>query len=510
MRYFLALLVNFFVLQLAAQDTLLFSPEYKTSRDMAQVGALPHDSVSFFEFEEIDSREDAIFLSKIEYATMQQVWRERIDIPQVADCEQSFRYLLPFRDYFLLFTTGIRKENNRQEAYVSIVDFMGKVKTQPILIQTSPTDNRASQPRFTVEVSPNQQYFIAFFDPPFERKTNETFDFRCYSPDLDLIWEKNLELPYAQDIVQVHNYLLDNSANVYLMSGEKPSRASNSFLKPQAGRYEVFYYNHVENKLEEYDVSLKDKNIISIQFDLNAQNELVIAGFYTNNFNFSVAGTFYFRLLPEAKDLAAAAYMALPKQLLELYLNEREMQKDKSIGDLFLDHLIIEPDGSTLLIGERYYITERMMSDISTGRQYIEYTYHHGDIIVLQLNASGKINWSNSIAKNQTRLSNYKQNYGYSFGKKGTDWMFFFNDSKDNQERLSTKPDGSASSWNGTQNSVTTRVNVTESGAMTRFVSRDNRQTDELLQPELTDFEPNRPILLGFSTGKSVRFGLYR
>jgi hypothetical protein len=509
MRILLAIITSLLVLPGAAQDTLLFSPEYKTSRDMAQVGALAFDSLFFFEFEEIDAREDAIYLSKIEYATMQQTWRERIDIPQITDCEQNFRYLIPFADYFILFTTGIRKENNQIEAYASFIDFSGKLKTQPILVHKVPADNRASQPRFTVEVSPNKKYFITFFDPPFERKTNETFDFRCYSPDLDLIWEKNLELPYAQDIVQVHNYLLDNSANVYLMSGEKPSRSSNSFLKPQAGRYEVFYYNHLENKLEEYDVSLKDKNIISIQFDLNAQNELVIAGFYTNNFNFSVAGTFYFRLLPEAKDLAAAAYMALPKKLLELYLNEREMQKDKSINDLFLDHLVIEENGNTLLIGERYYITERMMNDISTGRQYIEYTYHHGDIIALQLNDAGKINWASSIAKNQSRLNNYAQHYGYHFGKKGDDWMFFFNDSKDNQERLSSKPDGSASSWNGSQNSVTTRVQLSSGGQINRFISRDNKQSDELLQPELTDFEPNQPLLLGFSTGKSVRFGLY-
>jgi hypothetical protein len=120
-----------------------------------------------------------------------------------------------------------------------------------------------------------------------KEKAQKRLSFKCYSsPDRTPFGKKKFSCPYTQEIVQVHQLSVRQStAILYMMSGRNPAKDSKLWQKPQGARYVVFYYNAKTNKLKEYDISLKDKQVLSvIWLQLNQKQDVIITGYYSNDF----------------------------------------------------------------------------------------------------------------------------------------------------------------------------------------------------------------------------------
>jgi hypothetical protein len=488
-----------------AQDSLQWSPSFRVARNIEDFGVVKATDEYLFTYELSSGKTEELTLTCFAFGKKEVLWKHTYPLPQPENCPQDFRGIYAVGDRFLLFTSGTNKSASRVEAYVMEIGLFGDVLKESRLIHEKIWSSESAASNLLVDVSPNKKQVLLYFDATFERKLKEPFSFRCYTAKMELLWQKELELPAAKDVIHVHRCKVDDLGRIYLMSGEEKQQNGHASLRAQNGRYVVFYYNALDNVLKEYDVSLEEKQVTAIHYALDTTNRLHIAGLYSSTVNGSAVGTFYFRLKEHAEDFEAAAYMAFPSELLDRFLSVREKEKKQGIDDLFLDHIALGEDGRIHLLCEIYYVTERLMSDISTGRQFIEYNYHYGHNIVLQLGQDGRIAHSHVISKHQIRV-NSSTHFSYTWGYRNGELHFFFNDQRENAERLAKKSDATVAGWMGTQNSVITHVTINQEGQMVRKTLIDNRTTDDLLSPELLHYEQGWPLLIGNSSGKTVRF----
>jgi hypothetical protein len=236
---------------------------------------------------------------------------------------------------------------------------------------------------------------------------------------------------------------------------------------------------------------------------------MIVGGYYSNDFSFAVAGSFVFRISAGGLTLKNASYMALPKDFLSQFISGRELDRYPELADFFLDHMIIQDNGSILLIGEKYTLSERVNMDPVTGRTIIENLHHYDDIIIHNLMDNGKINWLGYIPKAQhSSLERDKCGYNYFISK--NDIRFYFNDHPDNFKALQNNPRARIDSWNGSRSAVISEVVFDANGSTTRKNLVSHKAAGGVLIPGLSSEQTLGNIVLGLSQNKDYKFCILR
>ncbi len=504
---FLASILLLFSKSMIFAQDIECSDLIKFNREMKNMAVIASDAEGFYVADE-NKKEQFVRLSKFGFDGLKQTWTTNISIASTPH-DQQYEKLQFFGDKFMLFTSRFNQVSEQYQIFCSFFDLNGKKLTDPALVHYTLIEGRSSAPAFELIISPDSSKMLLYFDPPGERKMTEALSFKCYDIELDMLWEKEIKLPYSADMVQVHSFLLDNKANVYMMSGRNPSKSGSLWQKAQGGRYVVFFFSASENKLKEYDVSLKDKQVMSVKFDLNKEQEVIIAGYYSNDFRFSAAGTFLFAIDSFGAAVKSASFMPFPKEFLLKLLKKTKSDSEAALPDFYLDHLIIHDDGNILLIGEQYYATENIALDPATGRQLIEYRFNFDDIIVTSLDRNGRHTWNAKIPKRQFTVSDTKV-CSYQCFKTATGLSFYFNDHSENQQKLSALEDEEPTLWSGSKSGVTTRATVAMDGSQKRETLFSNKEKDALLNTYYGLKDTGGPHLLGYEDGKSYKYCLVK
>jgi hypothetical protein len=451
-----------------------------------------------------NERSHAVELRYYTHADFQLKKTVRIDLPE-GNKDQRFKQLLYLTDGFIVFTGGYSKESEQYQIMATVLDAEGQKVYPPSLVHYTMDQTSAKQLKFMAIISPDATKILLLFDSKVERKKDAPLSLKVYDRDLELLWEKELELPYQTDILEVHNYAIDDNADVFLMSGRNPEKDQTGPRTIQIGKHAVFYYSHANNKLKEYSVGLRDKQVVSAIFEVHTSGDLMIAGYYSNDAEFAAAGTFLFTIAAGGGAVKAASLMPFSKDFLLKFMREKQLEQRPTLTDYYLDHLLFTKDGQILLVGEQYYVTEAISADPMTGNQQREYRYHFDNIIATLLNPEGRQQWSAKISKAQYVLTNPTY-CSYALFQKGEGWEFYFNDALENESKLSSLTDGEATAWGGGSRSQVTCVALDTSGLAQRHRFCSNEEDGLLLEPTLNRSAQESQMILRRAKGRQVRY----
>lgn len=486
-----------------AQDSIYYSVEQKFERQTYSVSVLPATSNSYLSIEETtDKKPQLIFKT---YSKEGQILSDFAhEIPLVNDTKIEISHYHVLKDRILIFLTSYDKKQEKQYAFCITSTLNGESITQPALLHSIQQDFKT---KFGTVLSPDSTVILAYFEQNVQKRTDRLIGLRALDIDLKLLWERELELPYDNDIVQVNQFKIDNTGGIYMLSGRNPQKNNSRVLRPQGGRYVVFYYNDASNKLKEFDISFKDKQVISALGTINKNNEMIVAGYYSNNYSFSAAGTFLFKISPHGESVATASYMAFPKEFLTSFLKNRVVEKFPEINDLFLDHLILTKEEKIILVGEIYYVSEQLNTDITTGRTIIQNVYRFENIVVTELEKDGKIIWAKEIDKAQSAISSTDR-CGYNVYYNDCSLKIVFNDHPDNDKFIRNGDRHKIETWAGSRVGVISMVKLSEDGTSERKILTSSKLAGGLLIPALSSDVIHNQTLLGISQGKEYKFCL--
>ncbi|MFN3342755.1 MAG: hypothetical protein ACK40M_08670 [Flavobacteriales bacterium] len=435
-----------------------------------------------------------------------------------------FHDLLSVDGKLWLFLQGTNKRGRNGKLYVAPVNMDQAKIGEAILIDSFANPTVSAD--FRIEESWNGKTILVMHNDPFDSKYNsEKFYYKVYDSSMKLLWKKEIEMPFRDRMFKVTHHLLDHKGNVHLVSAvhqerEKGDQRDNAVSN---NKYHLISYYHEQNLVKEFEISLGEKWISALTFDMAPDGQLVLAGFYSNAANYSISGTFYLRIDPETRSVVQSNMKAFDKNFLLEFLPERKVKKGVELSDFYFDHLVVREDGSAMLIAEQYYMQvvytyndPYMNGMYGWGYPYggyspyyrsnYNYQYHYNDIIVVSIDPEGNIEWTKKIPKRQ--MSSNDGGYYSSYTLASNERMVYvlFNDNPRNSVEFRK---GTAEPYAMTKPSRSQAMMVTidREGKFVYNTLFAQKESGLILRPKLCyQYSADRLILYS-QKGSRYRFG---
>lgn len=416
------------------------------------------------------------------------------------DAYYESSYMLD-NDRLVVFQSQRDKKADINKLYVTFIEKNGR-STQPKLVDEIDLKKKKGTGEFNTRLSDDKKKFLIFHAEGYDKKDNEKVNYKMYTTDFELIWEKAIELPYKDKKFSIGSYTIDEEGNVYLYGVLS--------IDKKISKHKLFAYYHKKGALEEVNVEFGKAAFISDMRFNYYNNALHFMGFYYDGKNDGIQGIFYTKI--NAKTLRTEIEKNSPftKKDLSQFATARQIKRGKGIRTNFdIDDIIIKPNGEMYLVAEEYYVQVVTSTD-SKGGTRTTYYYHYEDIIVVNMTADADIIWARKIPKYQISVNDggYYSSYILAYDEKNL--YFLYNDNLKNTSPK-TKPEKRGTYVTQTQKIrklVVTLATLSNTGELSTemfFKSKSDGKT--VLKPKYYQrFSPDK-ILIYAERGKTYKFG---
>ncbi len=367
---------------------------------------------------------------------------------------------------------------------------------------------------FGIQVSSDSSYLLACAEFPGKKNTPAQFAFFVFDDNLQLKWEKKVLLPYSHNRFNIEDYRIDQNGNVYLLGVLFEDNQRNRRQGAPTYKYIVLEYRENGSEVREYPINLRDKFITDLTFRIGNQDDLICAGFYSEKNSYSIKGSCYIRIGLESQNIISSGVQAFDFEFLTEYLSLRKKEKAKKAeitgntrkqAELYnydLKHLILRTDGGAVLIAEQYFTERREEYDYFTNRFFVNYFYNYNDIIVINIQPSGDIEWVARVPKKQVSQNDGGYFSSYSMITASDRLMFLYNDNINNFNSGNRR----ATSF-GRRNGIVNLTSVKKGGKLSSSPLTILPQNGEIVRPKVCRQVGRNRMLLYSESGRNYRFG---
>lgn len=343
---------------------------------------------------------------------------------------------------------------------------------------------------------------VQYRKKPEVKRDTKSFDIiglAAFDSQLNEISNREITMPYTERRMNNLDYQLDNDGNLYLLTKvfHDDSNDDKKKKKDTEANYHIELFQ-IPSKSDKINISKfdnKDKFITKLWMFDSSKDFLVCGGFYSNgkgDFDDS-DGILAFKIDKAGKVYDHVSH-DIPVSILNQYesaktkkKNEKKEQKgeEAKFSDLILRDLIVNDDGSLVLVGEQYFVREHTTYS-SKGGARTYYTYHYNDMLVTKIGAKGELNWMSKIPKNQMgRRGQGGMSYKY-FRANNNHYLIFL----DNVKNIDLPIDKTPAMHSDGQGGYLTAVKISDSDGVNSKASILNGRDIEDFQ--MHQFSVNR------------------
>jgi hypothetical protein len=390
--------------------------------------------------------------------------------------------------------------------------------------------NKEAEGTFGFNISKDSTKLLVYNELPYEKRQPERFGFRVFDRNFELIWEKDVVLPYPDNQFTVEEYRVDEKGNVYLLGVLYKDEAKWRRRGSPTYNYVILSYTDTGNQVQEFRIDPEDKFVTDLTFRVGNDGTLVCSGFYSEKGTYSVKGAYYFRLDPLTKQFSNRNYQPFDFEFLTEFMSEKNKQKAKEaeenndrrrtpeLYDYSLDELILRSDGGAVLVAEQFYVQRRTYNDYPFGyypygyyspyyysRSYYQtdFYYNYNDIIIVNIRPTGEIEWAARIPKQQVTMNDggYYSSYAMSIVR---DKLFFlFNDNARNYDP--NRKENRFYEYNGRE-SIIVLAEVNIKGEVSTHLVGSNRDAGVITRPKMCKQIGKREMAVFGEQGRSYKF----
>lgn len=350
--------------------------------------------------------------------------------------------------------------------------------------------------KFEITKSFNEKNFIVKYRKYPESKNDkinkDVIGMYVFDYELNPIWDGEIKMPYTEKKMNNIAYSVDENGNAYILSEIINDESGRRTTKDGEPNYTIELIKiEPDQTMSNTKVTMKGKFTDNVDFFEGKNNEIVIAGFYSNSKGRGIDGFFMSKLVDESVE--DIKFYEIPVDVMKMYLSDRTQNKldkkdaktDLKMFNMVLRNITYKEDGSMTIYGEKYYVTS--YTDPKTGRT--TYTYYYQEIIGAGIDKDGELLWMKKFPKNQIG-SNGRGGMGYYLmTANNVDYLLFLDNVNNIQLPLNKFPkahkDGSG-------------------GYLTGF--KVDRETGETEKVSLFDTRDAKGIeLFQFNTGRIIK-----
>ncbi len=339
-------------------------------------------------------------------------------------------------EVFMINENIIIISSNKTEVVGSIMDLEGKmIKSQINLMQI---ENNKDESGYLIKRSSDNSKLLIVRKIEPKKKENVSYQFLIYDNQLKKVSQFKQIMPYNSDHFTLNNVIFTNIGDVYFSGSILVDGPKRKFDTYKSGLY---FLNTSANKPQMTDInfSTDGKSLSSVFFTIG-ENEINLTGLYSSGKNSEfMEGVFQISLDKNTFALLNKNFQPFIKGLSTREGSTEKLTPGVSSG-YRIDHIFDGVNGEKFLVlhlSYAYFISHKNGTDKYLLSQ---------DIIVVKLDANGKIAWNTMVNKNQSiripyysyisivrvsvyrKYKKYESLLDYSMLLKGNDLVFIFND----------------------------------------------------------------------------------
>jgi len=273
--------------------------------------------------------------------------------------------------------------------------------------------------------------------------------FFVFNNKLELISNKIIKMPYSSSKMSNDDYSIDSEGNSYALATVYEEKEKDKKKKDEGPNYhiELLKIKLGSDEVETFPVDLKGKFIENIWLYESPKKYMICSGYYSNDGKRGGANGIIMFKLDKNGGVTDVKTYEFPLDIINQYTSDRAQKKnakkdeeDKSdFSNLVLKKLIIQDDGSIVLIGEQSYIASYTV--FVNGRTETRYKYCYNDILISKIDNKGELAWIKKLPKKQI-ATNFKNGLSFAYlNGKNEHYLVFLDNEKNLKLPLNKIPE---------------------------------------------------------------------
>lgn len=412
-----------------------------------------------------------------------------------------------------LFTSFNNQAQKKNYLFYQKVSKRLQPSRELVMVAEVEARNKEKEGAFKVLLSSDSSKVLLYSQLPYQKRDPERFALHVFDNQMQKAWSRDITLPYSDQQFAVEDYRIDEAGNVYLLGvlyldGVRERRRG----RPNY-QYIILAYTRQGEDVQEYHIALNDKFITDLAFRVAGDGSLVCAGFFSEKGTYSIKGTCFFRLNPSTREIFNLSFKEFEFEFRTEFLRPGELRRAsraEASGDggrapelyrFSLDELVLRSDGGAVLVAEQFYVFERAYR-YWDGALRFDYFYNYNDIIVVNIQPDGSIEWATRIPKRQETVNDGGYYSSYAMAIVRDRLYFVFND---NSRNFSSDGDTRLYNFNG-RNSIVALAELRKDGQLFMYPLFNNRDADILTRPKICKQTGSRRLLAYGERGRQYRF----
>lgn len=299
-----------------------------------------------------------------------------------------------WNDKVAVFTSAFVKENKSYELNMSLLQGDGTLSAQQNLFSSTTENFVYNRKRFILSVSENHQSFACLRMSKSIHKNEPRVEIGRYDSTFAEINHLEIDLPFDAESPEIVDVLTDNLGNVHaLIKG----------FRNEVPVYSMFAFPVFGNETVEYQLSIPGKTINSIKTSLTSDDKILIAGLTRESFESPErnSGVFFLRIDRESGTIEAKGSYRFDTDLNGLNAGEEKNPLRNAFDGFFINQIVAGKNNTAMLIAEYYAEEEKCETDYRTGIITCFQVYKSGDVLLINFNEKGSVDWFIQEVKRQ-------------------------------------------------------------------------------------------------------------
>lgn len=354
-------------------------------------------------------------------ANLKKVWTQRV-LEQ--NGRKSIDFVTVIGEHTLIVVSETFPKEGLIKSFYSSYDLDGKAIEQDALLSVYP-DEKEQHVGLQFVQSPNKRQLLCFKNLQNKRESEELL-YYIFDEEGDLVRNGELNLKYPDNRFRVRSLRISNAGNIYVLGKFYPTTRIND---PEDFRFMVFRFDLETEKTTELPIQIGDRYISDLAFRIDRDENLHLAGFYSNRSADRIAGTLIQTVTP-AGEIVLNSIQPFDVDFLNYFLTRNQIQKGSELRNFYLDPtdgIILRSDGGVLLIAEKFYVTYQSYQDIY-GHWVDRELYHYEDVVLISITPTGEIEWNAIVDKNQVSTNPANLSFFNAISPSGIHIFYEYND----------------------------------------------------------------------------------
>lgn len=408
----------------------------------------------------------------------------------------------------LVFISEYDPGTDSYTSYAQKVNFDGTLNGGLITLDIYKTPEKSLRGKYEFAKSPDNKYILLYHKRPFKMYNDEKFKIKKFTQNLEPVWEKDLMFPYKDKDFNLYKLKIMDDGNCYMLArvfldNEEAREKKNNLEATYFYKLLSFSDSDTTDEVifKEIDITLPKKWITDVTFT-TFNDEIICAGFYADKKDMAVNGTFFLRIEKTSGLIRAQDTEEFSKAFLAEFLGDKNAERGNGLRDFMLDELIRRDDGGIVLVAEQFFIKTVCYTNNSSGYTKCRDYNYYNDILVVNINSQGEIEWNARIPKKSvdTQEGNY---LSYALAVKGNQVYVLYNENPGN---LAITDPTKLKNVN-ISSSIAVLANINSKGVVSRETLFNTKESQCYLRPKTCKQVNLQELIIFGVKGKNSQWG---